>query len=100
MNDNQSIKETLNIIRKALEDDEPINNRDNQDNILILNKLIKEDGTINLLDETSLSNEKIINTFKNKLTIPGSLDEYFQHNEAWHTKLLLSKNYLEVLITF
>ena len=37
MNENQSIKDTLNIIRKALEDDEPSNTQEIKDNILILN---------------------------------------------------------------
>ena len=46
MSDQQSIKETLKIIRQALEDDNPSSSiPDNDRSILILDNLIKEDGS-------------------------------------------------------
>ena len=47
MTEQQSIKETLNVIRKALESDDNSSAEKINDNILILNKLVLKDGTIN-----------------------------------------------------
>jgi|TARA_B110000116_G_C16773809_1_gene554658 hypothetical protein len=95
MNENQSIKDTLSIIRKALEDDEPIKSSETQDNILILNKLVKDDGTINVLNETSISKDNTIKVLNNKLdevfddhlskwldkNIPDYLEKYFKKKD-------------------
>ena len=90
MPDQQSIKNTLNIIRKAItEDDKPKSNKN--ENILILNKLIKEDGTIDILENQFLKkeevkeilNQKISEIFKDHFddwldkNIPNYLDKYF-----------------------
>ena len=45
MPEQQSIKNTLNIIRKAIEEDDKSESQ-KDDEILILNKLVKDDGTI------------------------------------------------------
>ena len=50
MPDQESIKNTLNIIRKAIEEDKNPQSQNNNDSILILNKLVKEDGTIDNLE--------------------------------------------------
>ena len=48
MSENQSIKETLDIIRKALEEDDPPKISEDFDNLLVLNQLVREDGTIKI----------------------------------------------------
>ena len=50
MSENQSIKDTLSVIRKALEDDKNNDNID-QKETLILNHLVKDDGTIEVLND-------------------------------------------------
>ena len=88
MTENQSIKDTLNVIRKALEDDDPIKIDYKKDNILILNQLVKEDGTINLINENHLSKKDTIDTLNNKI------DEVFEtHLSLWLDKNI--PNYLE-----
>ena len=91
MPDQQSIKNTLNIIRKAIEEDvKPESKKD--DNILILNKLVKDDGTIDILENQFLKkdevkeilNQKISEIFKDHFdewldkNIPNYLDKYFK----------------------
>ena len=90
MPEQQSIKNTLNIIRKAIEeDDKPESQKD--DNVLILNKLVNEDGTIDILENQFLKkdevkeilNQKISEIFKDHFdewldkNIPNYLDKYF-----------------------
>ena len=90
MPDQQSIKNTLNIIRKAIEEDVKTEYK-KDDNILILNKLIKDDGTIDILENQFLKkeevkeilNQKISDIFKDHFddwldkNIPSYLDKYF-----------------------
>ena len=88
MSENQSIKDTLNIIRKALEDDEPKNIKEMEDKILVLNQLVKEDGTINILKENFLTKKDTIDILNIKL------DEIFDtHLSKWLDKNI--PNYLE-----
>ena len=88
MNDNKSINDTINVIRKALENDEPIKNDKINENILILNQLVKDDGTINMLKEVSLSKKDTIDVLNNKL------DEVFEtHLSKWLDKNI--PDYLE-----
>ena len=44
MSNNESIKDTLDVIRRALEDNDDFTEKN--DNILILNKKINDDGTV------------------------------------------------------
>ena len=95
MSENQSIKETLDIIRKALEEDEPLKISEDDDNVLILNQLIRDDGTINILKENSLTkkdtieilDKKLDEIFDNYLTkwldknIPNYLEKYFKKKD-------------------
>ena len=87
----QSIKNTLNIIRKAIEEDDKAESQ-NEDNVLILNKLVNEDGTIDILENQFLDkdevkeilNQKISEIFKDHFeewldkNIPSYLDKYFK----------------------
>ena len=91
MPEQQSIKNTLNIIRKAIEEDDKPESQ-NEDNVLILNKLVNEDGTINILENQFLKkdevkeilNQKISEIFKDHFdewldkNIPNYLDKYFK----------------------
>ena len=77
MSEQQSIKDTLDVIRKSLEDDET-SLEEVKDNVLMLNKLVKEDGTINVIEDNSLTKSEIKEILDNKL------EELFdQHFEKW-----------------
>ena len=91
MSEQQSIKNTLNIIRKAIEEDNKSESQ-KDDEILILNKLVKDDGTIDILENQFLKkdevkeilNQKISEIFKDHFDewldrkIPSYLDKYFK----------------------
>ena len=76
MNNNESIKDTLDVIRKALEDDYS----ESENNVLILNRKVNEDGTINIIKNDSLDTVEINNIIDEKLAIivEKKFDEWFQ----------------------
>jgi len=96
MTEHQSIKETLNVIRKALEDDDKPNVNDINSNILILNKLVKDDGTINIIKDSNLNKKQVSDILKNKLdevfdshlsewldkNVPQYLEKYFRNKKS------------------
>ena len=58
-NNNKKISETLNVIKKALEND---SDNQNEKDPLILNNLVQEDGTIKkIIDNNENQNEDNIN---------------------------------------
>ena len=91
MPEQQSIKNTLNIIRKAIEDDDKSESQ-TDDDVLVLNKLVNNDGTIDILENQFLEkdevkeilNQKISEIFKDHFdawldkNIPNYLDKYFK----------------------
>jgi len=91
MPEQQSIKNTLNIIRKAIEEDD-MSEYQKDDDVLILNKMVNEDGTIDILENQFLKkdevkeilNQKISEIFKDHFdewldkNIPNYLDKYFK----------------------
>ena len=91
MPEQQSIKNTLNIIRKAIEEDDKSESQ-KDDSVLILNKLINEDGTIHIMENNFLKkeevkeilNQKISEIFQDHLdnwldrNVPRYLDKYFK----------------------
>ena len=92
MSNNESIKDTLNVIRRALEDKDDFTEKN--DNILILNKKVNDDGTVKLLNQSDEINEinKIIDKKLNKLIekkmtdvlenqLPIILDNYFKNKK-------------------
>ena len=95
MTDQQSIKETLEVIRKALETDTENNIDKNYENVLLLNKLVNKDGTINLIDSPNLSKNETVNILNKKLddlfeesllkwldnNAPLYLDKYFKNKK-------------------
>ena len=105
MAEHQKIKETLNVIRRALEDDSPDNkynseeedkyNSEVEDNILILNQKINEDGTVDIVDGKTLTKEKMIEILNQKLdkifekylsswldkNMPKYIEKYFKNKK-------------------
>ena len=93
MTEQHSIKDTLDVIRKALEDDDQsINLNDNKDNVLVLNQLVKKDGTIDVINNSFLTkketydllNKKLDEVFATHLTkwldknLPSYIEKYFK----------------------
>ena len=98
MTEHQKIKETLSVIRKALEDDnsgKKYSNEEEDDNILILNQKINEDGTVVTVNDRALKrdevveilNQKLDKTFENYLNswldknIPKYIEKYFKNKK-------------------
>ena len=81
MSEQNSIKDTLNIIRKALEDDSSIEESLSNKNILILDKLVKEDGTIEVIQNEKLNKNEIIKILNENIS------KYFDKNlDKWLDK--------------
>ena len=85
--DNKSIKQTLNVIKRALEDKEAVK-EDSVDDVLILNQLIKKDGTIDIIEDQMIQKEEIKKLLENKLS-----EVFDQKFEKWLDKNI--PNYLE-----
>ena len=79
-NKDPKISETLNVIKKALEED----SKESYDNdALILNKLVKEDGTILTLEDTNDENNISENGLINN-KIDDKLNTIFdKHFKKW-----------------
>ena len=68
MNTKNSINQSLEIIRRALEDDKNHTNKDLSSNILILNQKVNSDGTIKLLQKDDNINSEINDIIDQKLS--------------------------------
>ena len=68
MNTKNSINESLEVIRRALEDEKNISDKDLSSNILILNQKVNSDGTIKLLQKDEDINDEINNIIDHKLS--------------------------------
>jgi hypothetical protein len=68
MNTNNSINESLEVIRRALEDEKNGKNEDLSSNILILNQKVNNDGTIKLLQKDEDINREINDIINQKLS--------------------------------
>ena len=92
MSNNESIKDTLDVIRRALEDKEDFTEKN--ENILILNKKVNDDGTVKLLNQSDDINEinkiidnKLDDLMEKKMTtmlenqLPIILDNYFKNKK-------------------
>jgi hypothetical protein len=92
MSNNESIKDTLDVIRRALEDKEDFSEKN--ENILILNKKVNDDGTVKLLNQSDDINEinrvidkKLNDLMDKKVTtmlenqLPIILDNYFKNKK-------------------
>ena len=92
MSNKDSIKDTLDVIRRALEDKDDFTEKN--DNILILNKKVNDDGTVKLLNQTDEINQinevidkKLNELVEKKMTdvlqdkLPIILDKYFKNKK-------------------
>ena len=68
MNTKNSINESLEIIRRALEDEKNDTNKNLLSNILILNQKINSDGTIKLIQKDNDVNSEINDIIDKKLS--------------------------------
>ena len=68
MNTKNSINESLEIIRRALEGEKTSTNKDISSNILILNQKVNSDGTIKLLQKEDDINNEINDIIDQKLS--------------------------------
>ena len=68
MNTKNSINESLEIIRRALEDEKNDSDKDLSSNILILNQKVNSDGTIKLLQKDEDINNEINDIIDQKLS--------------------------------
>ena len=92
MPNNESIKDTLDVIRRALEDKDDFTEKN--ENVLILNKKVNDDGTVKLLNQSDDINainrvidKKLDDLMEKKMTtmlenqLPIILDNYFKNKK-------------------
>ena len=92
MSNNESIKDTLDVIRRALEDKDDFTEKN--ENILILNKKVNDDGTVKLLNQkdeinaiNNVIDKKLDDLMEKKMTamlknqLPIILDNYFKNKK-------------------
>ena len=92
MSNNESIKDTLDVIRRALVDNDDFTKKN--ENVLLLNKKVNDDGTVRLLNESHDINEinniidkKLNDLLEKKMTtmlknqLPIILDQYFKNKK-------------------
>ena len=68
MNTKNSINESLEVIRRALEDEKNISDKDLSSNVLMLNQKVNSDGTIKLLQKDEDINNEIDDIIDQKLS--------------------------------
>ena len=88
MSENQSIKDTLSVIRKALEDDKNNDNID-QKETLILNHLVKDDGTIEVLNDEEKSHNEINQLLEKKIN--ENFDKWMENKMPNYLEKYLNK---------
>ena len=90
MPNDQSIKESLDVIRRALEDDD--STLDFKNDLLILNHKVNDDGTIKVLNNDAINKEDVRKILDEKIN--QILEKHF---DQWLEKKLpyYIKNYLE-----
>ena len=64
MSNNESIKDTLDVIRRALEDD---NSEKQDESILILNRKVNDDGTVKIIKKNPVDLNEINDTIDKKI---------------------------------
>ena len=67
MKSENSINESLEIIRRALEDDSTEESNSNLSKVLVLNQKVNEDGTIKLIQKSKELNKEINDIIDEKL---------------------------------
>ena len=75
MTNEETIKETLDVIRRALEED---SSQDLKDELLILNHKVNDDGTINIIKNQSIKTEDV------KKILDKKINQIFEkHFDQW-----------------
>ena len=95
MSDQQSIKETLKIIRQALEDDNSQSlNPENKKSILILDNLVKDDGTIERIENNIIQKKEVKEILNKKIEnyIEKNFDKWLDKNAPHHLDKYFKKN--------
>ena len=92
MSNDQSIKETLEVIRRALEDED--SSIDFKEDLLILNHKVNEDGTINIINNDSIKKEDVKKILDDKLNkiFEKHFDELLEKKLPHYIKKYLDKN--------
>ncbi len=91
MSNDQSIKETLEVIRRALEDDDsPLNLKDE---LLILNRKVNDDGTINVINNDLINKEDIRKVLDEKINqiLEKHFDQWIEKKLPYYIKKYLEK---------
>ena len=92
MSNDQSIKETLEVIRRALEDDDsPLNLKED---FLILNRKVNDDGTINIINNDAINKEDVRKILDEKINqiLEKHLDKWLVKKLPYYIKNYLEKN--------
>ena len=92
MSNDQSIKETLDVIRRALEDDD--SSLDPKENLLILNHKVNDDGTINIINNDSINKEDVRKILDEKINqiLEKHFDQWLEKKLPYYIKKYLEKN--------
>ena len=90
MSKEQSIKETLDVIRRALEEDDT--SSELKEDLLILNKKVNDDVTINILNNDSIKKDDVRKILDEKInqTLEKNFDKWLEKKLPYYIK-----NYLE-----
>ena len=91
MSNDQSIKETLDVIRRALEDDDSA--LDLKDDLLILNRKINDDGKINVINNDSINKEDVRKILDEKINqiLEKHFDQWLEKKLPYYIKKYLEK---------
>ena len=91
MSNEQSIKETLDVIRRALEEDDT--SLDLKEELLILNHKVNDDGTINIINNDTLKKDDVKKILDEKINqiIEKHFDKWLEKKLPYYLKKYLEK---------
>ena len=90
MSEDKSIKETLDVIRRALEDEDTTNS---ENQILVLNRKVNQDGTIQIIQNSEVSTKEINKIIEEKIfyLIEKNLDKWLENKMPEYIEKYLKK---------
>ncbi len=91
MNKDQSIKETLDVIRRALEDE---NTAEIKNNILLLNKQVNDDGTVKNIESNYIDTKNVNKILEEKINyfFEKKIDDWLEKNLNKYIKKHIKNN--------